>query len=106
MYRSSQYLACPDEPTLQPEGFNISRVGTDRHFQLRGRGRLAEEWVRTDYRSFPTKLGVKTTERAQGGRHDARGAGPRFYENPTDGRTRGADATPYLQRGSRSTITG
>jgi predicted ester cyclase len=28
-------------------------------------GRLAEEWVQTDYRSFLTKLGVTTTESAE-----------------------------------------
>jgi hypothetical protein len=27
-------------------------------------GKLAEEWVQTDYRSFLTKLGVTTTESA------------------------------------------
>jgi len=32
-------------------------------------GRLAEEWVQTDYRSFLTKLGVTTTESAQQGTH-------------------------------------
>jgi predicted ester cyclase len=30
-------------------------------------GRLAEEWVQTDYRSFLTKLGVTVTESAAGG---------------------------------------
>jgi hypothetical protein len=28
-------------------------------------GRLAEEWVQTDYRSFLTKLGVVVTESAR-----------------------------------------
>jgi hypothetical protein len=28
-------------------------------------GRLAEEWVQTDYRSLLTKLGVTTTESAE-----------------------------------------
>ena len=31
-------------------------------FTYRDDGRLAEEWVQTDYRSFLTKLGVTTTE--------------------------------------------
>jgi hypothetical protein len=31
-------------------------------------GRLAEEWVQTDYRSFLTMLGVTTTESTQRGR--------------------------------------
>jgi hypothetical protein len=30
-------------------------------------GRLAEEWVQTDYRSLLTKLGVTTTESARRG---------------------------------------
>jgi predicted ester cyclase len=32
-------------------------------------GRLAEEWVQTDYRSFLTKLGVITTESVRSGAH-------------------------------------
>jgi hypothetical protein len=38
-------------------------IGTFRYDE----GRLAEEWVQTDYRSFLTKLGVITTESAQQG---------------------------------------
>ena len=37
-------------------------------FRYDARGRLAEEWVQTDYRSFLTKLGVVTTESAKPGR--------------------------------------
>ena len=37
-------------------------------FRYDARGRLAEEWVQTDYRSFLTKLGVTTTEFAEQGR--------------------------------------
>ena len=33
-------------------------------FRYGDQGRLAEEWVPTDYRSFLTKLGVTTTESA------------------------------------------
>ena len=36
-------------------------IGT---FRYDDEGRLAEEWVQTDYRSFLTKLGVTTTETA------------------------------------------
>jgi predicted ester cyclase len=34
-------------------------------FRYDDEGRLAEEWVQTDYRSFLTKLGVTTTESTQ-----------------------------------------
>jgi hypothetical protein len=44
-----------------PEVMNTFRYDAD--------GRLAEEWVQTDYRSFLTKLGVTTTESAQQGTH-------------------------------------
>ena len=47
----------PVEPTgehLEWELIGIFRYDVD--------GRLAEEWVQTDYRSFLTKLGVTTTE--------------------------------------------
>jgi predicted ester cyclase len=37
-------------------------IGT---FRYDDEGRLAEEWVQTDYRSLLTKLGVTTTESAQ-----------------------------------------
>ena len=49
----------PVEPTgqhLEWEAINTFRYHDD--------GRLAEEWVQTDYRSFLTKLGVTTTETA------------------------------------------
>jgi predicted ester cyclase len=36
-------------------------------FRYHDDGRLAEEWVQTDYRSFLTKLGVTTIESAQRG---------------------------------------
>jgi hypothetical protein len=39
-------------------------IGT---FRYDDDGRLAEEWVQTDYRSFLTTLGVTTTESAQRG---------------------------------------
>ena len=39
-------------------------IGT---FRYDDDGRLAEEWVQTDYRSFLTKLGVTTAEHAQQG---------------------------------------
>jgi predicted ester cyclase len=49
----------PLEPTgqhLEWEVFGIFRYDRE--------GRLAEEWVQTDYRSFLTKLGVAVTESA------------------------------------------
>jgi predicted ester cyclase len=52
----------PVEPTgehLEWEVMNTFRYQDD--------GRLAEEWVQTDYRSFLSKLGVTTTESAQRG---------------------------------------
>ena len=36
-------------------------------FRYDDEGRLAEEWVQTDYRSFLLKLGVKTTDTARTG---------------------------------------
>jgi predicted ester cyclase len=47
----------PLEPTGQHLEWEV--IGT---FRYDDRGRLAEEWVQTDYRSFLTKLGVTTTE--------------------------------------------
>ncbi len=38
------------------------RVGSRRYFRYHHDGRLAEEWVQTDYRSFLTKLGVSVAE--------------------------------------------
>ena len=50
----------PVEPTGQHVEWEV--VGT---FRYHDDGRLAEEWVQTDYRSFLTKLGVTPTESAQ-----------------------------------------
>ena len=47
----------PVEPTGQHLEWEV--LGT---FRYDDRGRLAEEWVQTDYRSFLTKLGVTATE--------------------------------------------
>jgi len=47
----------PVEPTGQHVEWEV--IGTFRYDES---GRLAEEWVQTDYRSFLTKLGVTTTE--------------------------------------------
>jgi len=47
----------PLEPTGQHLEWEV--IGT---FRYDDRGRLAEEWVQTDYRSFLTKLGATTTE--------------------------------------------
>jgi predicted ester cyclase len=47
----------PLEPTGQHLEWEV--IGT---FRYDDGGRLAEEWVQTDYRSFVTKLGVTTTE--------------------------------------------
>ena len=46
---------------VKPTGRHLEweLIGT---FRYHGDGRLAEEWVQTDYRSFLTKLGVTTTE--------------------------------------------
>ena len=50
------------EPTGQHLEWEV--IGTFRYDE---HGRLAEEWVQTDYRSFLTKLGVTTTESARQG---------------------------------------
>ena len=47
----------PVEPTGQHLQWEL--IGT---FRYRDDGRLAEEWVQTDHRSFLAKLGVTTTE--------------------------------------------
>jgi len=47
----------PNGKHLDWEAINTFRYHDD--------GRLAEEWVQTDYRSFLTKLGVTTTESAE-----------------------------------------
>jgi predicted ester cyclase len=47
----------PVDPTGQHLEWEV--IGT---FRYRDDGRLAEEWVQTDYRSLLTKLGVTTTE--------------------------------------------
>jgi predicted ester cyclase len=49
----------PAEPTGQHLEWEV--IGIFRYDE----GRLAEEWVQTDYRSFVTKLGVTTAESAQ-----------------------------------------
>jgi predicted ester cyclase len=49
----------PVEPTGQHLEWEV--IGT---FRYDRDGRLAEEWVQTDYRSFLTKLGVATSESA------------------------------------------
>jgi predicted ester cyclase len=53
----------PVEPNNQH--LEWEAIGT---FRYNADGRLAEEWVQTDYRSFLTKLGVTTTESAERGR--------------------------------------
>jgi predicted ester cyclase len=50
----------PVEPTGQHLEWEV--IGT---FRYQDDGRLAEEWVQTDYRSLLTKLGVTTTESAE-----------------------------------------
>jgi predicted ester cyclase len=50
----------PVEPTGQHLEWEL--IGT---FRYDDEGRLAEEWVQTDYRSFLIKLGVTTTESAR-----------------------------------------
>src|ERR1700752_716759 len=49
----------PIEPTGQHLEWEVIGI-----FRYDDEGRLAEEWVQTDYRSFLTKLGVATTETA------------------------------------------
>ena len=49
----------PVEPTGKHLEWEV--IGT---FRYEDDGRLAEEWVQTDYRSFLTKLGVTSTESA------------------------------------------
>jgi predicted ester cyclase len=51
----------PVEPTGQHLEWEV--IGT---FRYDDEGRLAEEWVQTDYRSFLTKLGVTVTESPTG----------------------------------------
>jgi predicted ester cyclase len=53
----------PVEPTGEHLEWEV--IGT---FRYDDKGRLAEEWVQTDYRSLLTKLGVTTTETAEPGR--------------------------------------
>ena len=50
----------PVEPTGQRVVWEVINT-----FRYDDDGRLAEEWVQTDYRSFLTKLGVTATESAQ-----------------------------------------
>ncbi len=54
----------PVEPTGQHLEWEVIGI-----FRYNDEGRLAEEWVQTDYRSFLTKLGVTTTESALHGSH-------------------------------------
>jgi predicted ester cyclase len=51
---------------VEPTGHHLEweLIGT---FRYDDGGRLAEEWVQTDYRSLLTKLGVTTTESARQG---------------------------------------
>jgi predicted ester cyclase len=51
----------PVDPTGQHLEWEV--IGT---FRYDDEGRLAEEWVQTDYRSFLTKLGVTVTESPTG----------------------------------------
>ena len=53
----------PVEPTGQHLEWQVIGI-----FRYDDDGRLAEEWVQTDYRSLLTKLGVTTTESALQGR--------------------------------------
>jgi predicted ester cyclase len=50
----------PVEPTGQHLAWELIGI-----FRYDDEGRLAEEWVQTDYRSFLTKLGVVTAESAR-----------------------------------------
>jgi predicted ester cyclase len=50
----------PVEPTGQHVEWEVMNT-----FRYDDDGRLAEEWVQTDYRGFLTKLGVTTTESAE-----------------------------------------
>jgi predicted ester cyclase len=52
----------PAEPTGQHLEWELIGI-----FRYDGEGRLAEEWVQTDYRSFVTKLGATTAVPAQPG---------------------------------------
>jgi hypothetical protein len=51
-------------------------IGT---FRYHDDGRLAEEWVRTYYRSFSTKLGVTTMESVRPATHSP------FHKSPVSG---------------------
>lgn len=50
----------PVEPTGRHVEWEVINT-----FRYQDDGRLVEEWVQTDYRSFLTKLGVRTTESVQ-----------------------------------------
>jgi predicted ester cyclase len=54
----------PVEPTGEHLEWEVIGI-----FQYDHEGRLAEEWLQTDYRSFLTKLGVTTTESASPAAH-------------------------------------
>jgi predicted ester cyclase len=60
----------PVEPTGQHVEWELINT-----FRYDDDGRLAEEWVQTDYRSFLAKLGVTTTEAAREGEAATRRAG-------------------------------
>jgi predicted ester cyclase len=49
---------------VEPNGRHVEWEAINT-FRYHDDGRLAEEWVQTDYRSFLTKLGITTTETAQ-----------------------------------------
>jgi predicted ester cyclase len=61
----------PVEPTGEHLEWEV--IGMFRYDE---HGRLAEEWVQTDYRTLLTKLGVTTTETAEPGRSNARALPP------------------------------
>ena len=60
----------PVEPTGQHVEWEVINT-----FRYHDDGRLAEEWVQTDYRGFLAKLGVTTTEAAREGEAATRRAG-------------------------------
>jgi len=59
----------PVEPTGQHVEWEVINT-----FRYDDDGRLAEEWLQTDYRSFLAKLGVTATESAQRGTDTSQGA--------------------------------
>jgi hypothetical protein len=67
----------PVEPTGQHLEWEV--MGT---FRYDDEGRLAEEWVQTDYGSFLTKLGVTTTETTPQATRSARTGPNRLPDRP------------------------